>query len=370
MTPDSGMRTILVAAVSALSICLTGCSAAGPPEVSNANGPLLLATSEPTARPQSESSAPSAPTVPREASVSPSTARVGEIVTVRGSGWPASSVINAVVCGNNALNGQVDCDPASGAQNVSDNLGGVFLNMAASVPPRPCPCVVKISSLADSVSVTAPLEIVGVDVAEPQRNGNVVRALDVSLSDSGGPTAASLFGVAASRELTLVARNVGTEPLLQVPVSITFGSGTNPTDPVVTRGAPDFVLPDLQPSETGEVKVPIEIPAIAAGKYTARVSFVGLDTLSADGMALPPGQNSISTTTTTYPWGLLVVAWLLLQVPLLGLYKRRQVIVLDEMASQPPNDASMSWLSGGTFEPPWPSVPPPPPGFRFDSSSK
>lgn len=370
MTKNGGARAGLVIAIAALSIGVSGCSAADPQEGSSATGPVLVATSEPTALPPTENSSPPVlTTVPREASASPSTARVGERITVRGSGWPATSVINAVICGNNALNGQVDCDPASGAQDVSDTLGDVLFEMVATVPPLPCPCVVRVSALSDAESVSAPLEIIGADVAEPQRDSDTVRALDVSLALSGGPSAASLFGVAAARELTLVARNSGTQPLLQVPVSLTFGSGTNPTDPVVIQDVPNVVLPDLQPGETGEVRVPIEIPAIAAGKYTARASFVGLDTLSENGAALPPGQNSVSTTTTTYPWGLLIVAWLLLQIPLLGLYKRRQVIVVDEVVAQAPHDAGISLLSGATLEQPWPSAPQPPPGFRVVSSS-
>jgi hypothetical protein len=316
---------------------------------------VVVAADEPTPAPVATS---------RSASASPSTARPGEQVIIRGAGWPAQEIVNASICGNNFLNGQGDCDPDSTGQGVADAEGNLIFDMLAAIPPKPCPCVVRISAFSDTNSVSAPIEIVGAPVADPVQDPVQIRVLDVSAKLDGGADLRSLFGLSAQRELVLNIRNPGNTPVLAAPINVGFGHGSDPTDPVLNPDGSSIVVPDLQPGATAEVRVPIEIEPIAAGTYRAKASFVGLDKLLINGQATPEGTLSVTTDTSTYPWGFILLIWLLLQIPLLGLYKRRPVVV----TPAPAVAYEFSPDAFGLFEPaqalPDPSSPPPPPGYR------
>ncbi len=118
-------------------------------------------------------------------------------------------------------------------------------------------------------------------------------------------------------------------PLANLPVTVTLGTGKDPTD-VVAR--PKF--PEISPGASQSLDVPITLPAPAFGTYTVKTTVSGIDQ-----------PTSSTVTTSTYPWLLLAVAILLLQIPLLGLHRRRMAadapddpleLAIEDLAAPPP----------------------------------
>jgi hypothetical protein len=91
------------------------------------------------------------------------------------------------------------------------------------------------------------------------------------------------------------------------PTAVTYGRGEDPTDLLVR---PD--LGAIAPGQTSEIRIPFELPAGSFGSYTVKTTIGGLDQ-----------PTAARASTSTYPWFLLVGIWLLIQIPLLGLHKRR-----------------------------------------------
>jgi hypothetical protein len=105
----------------------------------------------------------------------------------------------------------------------------------------------------------------------------------------------------------LTITNSGTLPLTNPPTTVTIGRGEDPTE-ILERPS----LGDLAPSSTTVVRIPFELPAGSFGSYTVKTTIGGLDQ-----------PTAARASTSTYPWFLLVGVWLLIQIPLLGLHKRR-----------------------------------------------
>jgi hypothetical protein len=278
-------------------------------------------------------------------------------------------LVTATVCGNNFLNGSVDCLPSAAGQTNARPDGTFAIEMTVSVPPKPCPCVIRLATDADTNGVTLPFEVEGVPVAPPQQN-LTSRNLDVSASLSGSGPLAAFFGGAAKRELVLTVTNSGSAPLAALPVTLTVGKGLDPTDPLLDANGQPIVIPDLAVGQVVEIRQPVTLPAPAFGQYRVKGTFSGLDFLSVDGERNNVGDLGFSTTTSTYPWGLIVIGWLLLQIPLLGLYKRRPVIVEpapeeDPFADDVPVAAGAEFdgfaqgLFGAGAVPAAPPIPPP-----------
>ena len=129
--------------------------------------------------------------------------------------------------------------------------------------------------------------------------------------------------------MSLTIANTGTVPLANLPVTVALGTSKQPTD-VVAR--PKF--PEIAAGDSQSVDVPITLPAPAFGTYTVKTTVSGIDQ-----------PTSSTVTTSTYPWLLLAVAILLLQIPLLGLHRRRMAadapddpleLAIEDLAAPPP----------------------------------
>lgn len=235
---------------------------------------------------------------------------------------------------------------------------------------------------ADALGVDVPFEVVGAPTAPPQAEVTSRRLnVDPRLTGSGPLTA--FFGGTAKRELLLTVTNTGSAPLVDQPVSLTFGKGDDPTDPLLTAEGLPVTIGSLEVGASTEIRVPVVIDAPAFGQYTVKGLFIGVDAVSVDGEPNDAGDETFSVTTTTYPWGLILIGWLLLQIPLLGLYKRRPVVVVEEPATAPAFEPAPEYtyagpaveagFAAGVFDavqpmaPPAyavPAPPPPPAGFR------
>lgn len=338
---------------------------------------------------------PAAPTTPvltgRSGVASPPFARPGEVVLVTGTNWPSQAAVTASVCGNNFLQGSVDCASGGAGQAVSRVDGTVSIEVEITNPPKPCPCVIRMATQADTTGVSVPFEIIGAPTAPPQIN-LTSRQLDVEPRVTGTGPIAAFFGGAAERQLVLKITNIGSAPLAGLPLVLTIGKGQDPTDPILTAEGLAPTLPDLAVGEVVEIELPVTIEAPALGRYTIKGQFSGLEVLSVNGVKNNVGDLSFTTTASSYPWGLILVGWLLLQIPLLGLYKRRPVVIesgqdavapVDEVLAAPYEPAVVDGFAQGVFDaplgvppatafpppPPAAALPPAPPGFRIVSAA-
>ncbi|MDA8342669.1 MAG: hypothetical protein M0007_10680 [Actinomycetota bacterium] len=104
-----------------------------------------------------------------------------------------------------------------------------------------------------------------------------------------------MFGSGAARTLVVTVANMGAAPA-QAVVTATWGRGASPSNPV---GTP--VIVDLAPGRSTTVTLPFSLSALSAGSYQV----VGQVSGSAP-------TASFATTTTTWPWGIPLVAVVLL----------------------------------------------------------
>ena len=100
--------------------------------------------------------------------VLPSSAKPGETVEVGSRGWPAGAQIQAVVCGDLAIGGSNTCYLPGAALGQADDRGRVHLQLTVAAPPRPCPCVVRLTAFSgDAPAQNLPIEVIGHEVGTP-----------------------------------------------------------------------------------------------------------------------------------------------------------------------------------------------------------
>lgn len=373
-------RSLAVTATFLGVLVLGGCSAdgsGGPAATVGAPTPAAAPSSPATGAPgeqpavtsapefvPGEPTASASPSIARSASAAPPIAEPGAKVVLSGENWPPSQPVTGTVCGNNFLNGSVDCNVSASGQSIAKDDGTFILQLTVGLPPTPCPCVIHVVSAGDTGTADVPFVIPSAEQAPPtkilsSRAANVVASLRGS-----GPWQA-LFGGAAQREFVVSVTNTGTTVLQDPQINLTYGKGDDPTTPLLGADGQPIKFGLIQPTSTVEVRVPVTFPAPTFGKYRVKGVVVGLDSLSVDGEALPQGDNEFAATTSTYPWMLIAVAWLLLQIPLLGLYKRRPSLPDDAIAAgvppaRPDLPASIdAWFPLSSAD----ALPPPPPGF-------
>ncbi len=215
-------------------------------------------------------------------------------------------LLQVALCGNLFLNGVSDCDLPNAVTTTSTPEGTFFVDMVVGTPPAPCPCVIHVSSPESLRAVDQPFEVLGADTATP--NTQVIRrTVEVSSTLTGtGPWTAWLGG-AARRDFTLTVQNTGTVPLLNPPVVVTAGQGADPTSIVAQPQ-----LGEIAPGASATATIPVTLGPPTFGRYTVKATVSGVDQ-----------PTTTSNETTSYPWALIAIAWLLIQIPLLGLYRRR-----------------------------------------------
>jgi MYXO-CTERM domain-containing protein len=114
----------------------------------------------------------------------------GGSVTLNGSGWPAGSSLQASLCGADAVDGSVDCANTESVAFSPDASGLLTTSLPVVYPPKPCPCVLMVTSLA-GYDKTFPVDIVG-DADAPASTRPTATTLDppptTKASVSDGPS--------------------------------------------------------------------------------------------------------------------------------------------------------------------------------------
>lgn len=239
----------------------------------------------------------------------------GQSVAIAGSGWPTGSTLQAVLCGANAVNGSADCVQAA-AVTMSPGPNGVVDGVLQVLPPpQPCPCVVVVSSLAPAKSITFPVQIVGVPTASvrPASPQYQPQPLKVRARVTGANSLGSVFGAPASRTLVLTVTNTGESSVPNPVVSARYGRKGN-ADHLITSPA----VGALAPGQTRRVSIPFELDALSFGSYHLAGRVTGTS-----------APVRFQQETSTWPWGLFVVAVVVVLIMLRGLWKvlRRRIAV-------------------------------------------
>ena len=173
--------------------------------------------------------------------LSPNPATPGADVEVIGSGWRPLSLISSVICGNDALNGSVDCDLEAAVVSQTFEVGTFRTRLPVRLPPRPCPCVVRITELDTSRVRDVPLDILGAQLAVPTSDApmtsgqvtiTVVDAWVGSVNDI-----ASWFGAPAPRVLVVRVRNDGDRLIPAALLTAVFGKNGDPSDTIASAGS-------------------------------------------------------------------------------------------------------------------------------------
>lgn len=252
--------------------------------------------------------APAAPAPTPTIELSTSLLVPGSEVALHGTHWSEDTVLQATLCGANAVDGSVNCVGRAAVTMTPGPTGVVDGTLHVFMPPDPCPCVVLVSGLTSSFSRRLPVQVAGAATAPPKTASPLAEppTLRVDTEVSGGTTLASFFGGPAERTLTVRIRNTGSIDIAHPVLAVGWGRS----------GSADHLIrtPRLGPIAAGAtrtVKVPFELDAFAMGNYEVAGRVTG---------ASKPVP--VSATTSTWPWGLFAVALVLLQFILLGIRNR------------------------------------------------
>ena len=89
----------------------------------------------------------------------------GRDVLVHVDGWQPGSVVTVLLCGNGARRGSQDCDLVAGESVTVRGAAPEYVLLPVTLPPAPCPCVVRASDVPDVVVATAPFDVIGAPTA-------------------------------------------------------------------------------------------------------------------------------------------------------------------------------------------------------------
>lgn len=227
-------------------------------------------------------------------------AKVGETVLVTIQGFEAKSV-TLTICGNQARRRSADCNlPNSEGQRLSETDPATVAALPVVAPGPTCPCVVVASTSGFDQVAMAPIEILGHPVG-PVVGPLPVDALDIDVTaerSSPGivPGLRAMLGGPTTYEVRVAVTSRVAEPIESVVLTGTVGrSGRD----VATLPLP--VMGSLQPGETWQDTVRVEVPAPVIGNLTWEVH------------ALGTGLNASSTSSmSAVPWLLVVLVGILL----------------------------------------------------------
>lgn len=238
----------------------------------------------------------------RTADVSDNVVDIGEEIAVTGSGWPATQPVSATVCGNLALKGSLDCAQAANATTLSNAEGEFSTLLVISAPPVDCPCVVHVAAVGAIGRHDVPITINGHPVSDIERPTTVADpkyTVTITSVDGSGPWL-SWFGASATRTAEIEVTNTGTVPLKNAQGFVTAGRSPNSS-----RVVSVFEVDELGPGQSTVVVEEIKLPSPNFGGFWATA------TLDA-----APSRFAGSAPTSTFPWGILILAIALLQFPI------------------------------------------------------
>ncbi|MFD7262030.1 hypothetical protein [Streptomyces sp. NPDC059874] len=194
----------------------------------------------------------------------------GTQLTVTGTGWRPKSLVMLLVCGQNMIGGTNSCANADGtAVSVADD-GHFTAQLPVVAPPKPCPCVVNVTSVnGDQSTVAAALKITDHEVAElPAESGTARLAMLTGVRLEGEDGVLTWFGAPPTRKFKVTVGNLGSAPV---------------KDPVFQLGTAHGVFAPLweearwkgtiPPGGKAEIALDVALTAGAYGDYTISLKY-------------------------------------------------------------------------------------------------
>ena len=249
--------------------------------------------------------------------LSTSTLNPGQTIMIGGTGWPPNMPLQAVLCGSDASSGGNDCSVEASSTFAAWSDGTVHGQLVVVIPPVPCPCVVQITAVANDFIAKLPVTLVGAVVAPvtPPSGLGAGGHLTATASVTGASTLKSFFGGGAARQLHVTVHNP-TAGVVHTVITARWGRST---DPEIVITSPDPVT--LQPGQTRTVQLPFTVNALSFGTYHVAGALTGA-----------AASGSFTSTTSTYPWGIPVVALGLIGLLIYRAVRRRQKATQEQRA--------------------------------------
>jgi hypothetical protein len=228
--------------------------------------------------------------------VDPATAAPGQVLTVTGVGLPGSRDVVVTLCGDLGLEGSADCALGEATGGATSPSGDLVVQLRASLPPVPCPCVVEATVQGATVpGASTALGLVGAPSAplrKPVTAGSSGVAISrVELRGPVGGLAAWLgLGGRALVELTVVNRGSVPVEVGRPAVRLDAGPGT----PSAVGAEPIGVL---APGARRTLTVPVELPAATVGHVYGTIQVAAGGTVlraQLSRFVLPPGALAVA----------------------------------------------------------------------------
>ncbi|MFB6619396.1 hypothetical protein ACIGFK_37925 [Streptomyces sp. NPDC085524] len=194
----------------------------------------------------------------------------GTELTVTGTGWRAKSLVMLLVCGQNMIGGTNSCANADGtAVSVADD-GHFTAGLPVVAPPKPCPCVVNVTSVnGDQSTVAVPLKITDHEVAElPAESGTARLAMLTGVRLEGEDGVLTWFGAPPTRKFKVTVGNLGSaavkDPVFQL------GTAHGVFAPLWEEARWKGTIP---PGGKAEIALDVALTAGAYGDYTISLKY-------------------------------------------------------------------------------------------------
>ncbi|MFD7559325.1 hypothetical protein ACFV9E_32955 [Streptomyces sp. NPDC059835] len=194
----------------------------------------------------------------------------GTELTVTGTGWRAKSLVMLLVCGQNMIGGTNSCANADGAAvSVADD-GHFTAKLPVVAPPKPCPCVVNVTSVnGDQSTVAVPLKITDHEVAElPAESGTARLAMLTGVRLEGEDGVLTWFGAPPTRKFKVTVGNLGSaavkDPVFQL------GTSHGVFAPLWEEARWKGTIP---PGGKAEIALDVSLTAGAYGDYTVSLKY-------------------------------------------------------------------------------------------------
>ena len=242
--------------------------------------------------------------------ISNSAPQFGQKIVVSGSGFTPSSVASVSVCGNSAQRGTKDCSRESSTSGVDSN-GRLNVDLHVQPPPVECPCVVLVCVKGNRTSMPIVLPSF---IATETVKSNGHPSAKVTAIKLGNPASVSgQWGGPSTRPVGITVTNSSETPIQNIDLKIErevplHGKSSNT----------ESFLVDIPPGSSKQIVSEISLPVFAAGSLVVRAS------VSAEGSE--SFSEKISSSVFVAPWYLLFAAAIALQLWVLTVIRRNEVL--------------------------------------------
>lgn len=249
---------------------------------------------------------------------SPAAARPGATVTVTGAGWKPGTLLAILLCGQNAIGGTNACANATGRATTTDSAGRFSRRLPVAAPPKPCPCVIHVSTVTgEQLTVDARFGVTGHPVAPLPAQTGTGRIAVLTARLRGGGGLLTWFGAPARRTLEFTVGNLGSAPVKDPFFDI--GTAHGVYGPQWDRRQWHGTV---APGGTQRITFPVELTSGAHGAYTVRLRY--------------GGQQLVSEPWSVgRPWGV-TLFWILLFLVVPAAVFRLGMLVVDRLRPPAP----------------------------------